>query len=110
MPFRESDRVEQREALVQAWKSGMYRVADLARRFGVSRPTVYLWIERQASDESLSDRSRTPHQFPHQTDPELMDEVLRLRKEHPYWGTEEAGGGAQIPRTGQGMASAEHGR
>jgi putative transposase len=86
MPFRETDRVEQREALVHAWKSGMYRVSELARRFGVSRPTVYLWIARQASDESLSDRSRTPHQIPHRSDGEMMGEVLRLRKQHPHWG------------------------
>jgi transposase InsO family protein len=86
MPFKETDRVEQREALVEAWKSGTYRVADLARQFGVSRPTVYLWIDRQNTNESLSDRSRAPHQIPHRTDPQLIAEILGLRKQHPKWG------------------------
>jgi transposase len=86
MPFKETDRVEQREALVEAWKSETYGVTDLARQFGVSRPTVYLWIDRQDTNESLSDRSRAPHQIPHRTDAKLMAEVLRLRKQHPKWG------------------------
>ena len=86
MPFRETDRVEQREALVEAWKSGTYRVAELARRFGVSRPTVYLWIDRGSTSDSLSDRSRTPGHIAHRTDPQVMAEVLVLRKRHPRWG------------------------
>jgi len=78
MPFKETDRVEQRQALVEAWKSGTYCVADLARKFEVSRPTVYLWIGRHQANESLSDRSRAPHETPHRTDqhPELLEKVF----------------------------------
>jgi len=86
MPFKETDRMEQREALIAAWKSGMYDVSELARQFDVSRPTVYRWISRDEASESLSDRSRAPHQIPHRTDSELIAEALELRARHPKWG------------------------
>lgn len=78
--------MEQREALIAAWKSEMYDVSELARQFEVSRPTVYRWIRRGEASEPLSDRSRAPHEIPHRTDSELMAEALELRVRHPKWG------------------------
>lgn len=86
MPFKETDRVQQREELVAAWKSGMYGVAELARQFEVSRPTAYLWIGRDQAEEPLGDRSHAARQIPHRTDAELMAKAVRLRKQHPKWG------------------------
>ena len=110
MPFKETDRSEQRKALVEAWKSGTYRVADLARQFGVSRPTVYLWIDREDTNGLMTDRSRAPRQIPHRTDPELIAEVIQLRRQHPKLGTEEAVVGLESARAGGSLAGREHGR
>lgn len=86
MPFKETDRMERRTALVAAWKSELYEIAELAREFEVSRPTVYRWIGRDKANESMSDRSRAPHEIPHRTDSDLMAEAVKLRKQHPSWG------------------------
>jgi transposase InsO family protein len=63
-------------------------IAGLASRFGVSRKTVYKWIERhrQAGQGGLVDRSRRPHRCPHRTPAQVERAVLALRGEHPAWG------------------------
>jgi putative transposase len=86
MPFKETDRAAERLALVEAWESGMYLVADLARQFGISRPTVYLWITRYRAGEPMEDRSRAPHEIRHHTDAEVKAAILRQRRQHPTWG------------------------
>ena len=50
MPFRTTDPVMERARLVAAHLDGLYSVTELADRFGVSRPTVYKWIDRYRTD------------------------------------------------------------
>ena len=63
-------------------------IAQLARRYGVSRKTAYKWIDRyhEAGLDALTDRPRTPHRSPRKTPPEVEDAVLRVRDAHPRWG------------------------
>jgi transposase len=86
MPFEETDRVKEREELIRMWRSGEYAKSELARRFGVSRPTVDLWITRDACNEPLCDRSRAPRHCPHRTEQRIVEHVLAVRREHPHWG------------------------
>src|SRR5665213_497370 len=61
----------------------------LCEEFGISRPTGYLWLKRYRSCErlqELGEKSRRPHRSPHQTDPEIEDRVIALRKTFPDWG------------------------
>jgi transposase-like protein len=44
-------------------------VTEVARRFGVSRQSVYAWLRRHAADQGLGDRSSRPHGCPHQMSP-----------------------------------------
>jgi transposase InsO family protein len=63
-------------------------VAELCRRFGVSRSNGYKWLGRYRSEgpDGLAERSRRPHCSPDRTPQALEAEVLAVRQAHPAWG------------------------
>lgn len=61
-------------------------VAELARRFGISRKTAYKWLARVRADEPLIDRSRRPRSSPTRTDTVIEQALVELRQAHPCWG------------------------
>ncbi len=46
MPWKQTDAMTERVKLITEYLSGNYSVSELSRRFEVSRPIVYKWIER----------------------------------------------------------------
>jgi putative transposase len=88
MPFRTTDPYMERARLVAARLDGLYSVTELAERFGVSRPTVYKWIERHREEgaTALSDRSRRPTSSPAQTPDAVASLLIETRRTHPTWG------------------------
>ena len=88
MPFQTTDPPMERARLVAAHLDGLYSVTELAARFGVSRPTVYKWIERyrDGGAEALLDRSRARRTQHAQTDPEAERLIVEARRAHPTWG------------------------
>ena len=88
MPFLPTDPLMERAHLVALYQDGLYSVTELADRFGVSRPTVYSWIERfrEGGAEALADRSRAPKRSPQQTPPEVEALIVEARQAHPTWG------------------------
>ena len=60
----------------------------LCERHGISRETGYLWKRRYAADgaRGLEDRSRAPHHLAHSTPVAIVDQLIALREQHPYWG------------------------
>lgn len=67
-----------RREMVNAARFGM-PIAEVARRFGVSRPTVYKWLERWRRGESLRDRSSRPRRMPRLTPAAVAARVLAMR-------------------------------
>ena len=63
-------------------------VTDVARRYGVARQTVHVWLGKYATDglAGLVDRSSRPLSCPHQMDPEVEARIVAMRCEHPGWG------------------------
>ena len=58
----------------------------LCREFGITRRTGRKWVERYASQQPLTDRSRRPHTTPTRT-PEAVEQlILALRADNPGWG------------------------
>lgn len=62
MPWKVSSVIEQRLRLVKLLQEGEESLAELARRFSISRKTAYKWLQRYeaAGVEGLRDRSRRP--------------------------------------------------
>src|SRR5207249_11997525 len=63
-------------------------IAELCRRFEISRKSGYKWIHRHSEegDAGLADRSRRPLQFSNQSYRKIEDEVISARQKHPSWG------------------------
>jgi transposase InsO family protein len=81
--------VEQRyQAVLEVLNDGA-TVTDVARRYGVARQTVHVWLRAYATGGlgGLADRSSRPLSCPHQMPPEVEARVVQLRREHPGWGS-----------------------
>ena len=80
--------MEQRVGLVEQWERGEESVAELCRRYGISRKTAYKWWTRwQAGGlEALAERSRAPHRQPNRVSAEWEQAVVEARGRHPTWG------------------------
>jgi transposase InsO family protein len=63
-------------------------IAELCRRFGISRKSAYKWLERFAGEgeAGLGDRSRRPRTTPGRTAEAVRVQLLELRAQHPAWG------------------------
>jgi putative transposase len=88
MPWRGVTVSEQRQRFLEDYKLNYYTVTELAERFGVSRKTAYKWIQRyeQCGQQGFHELSRRPHRCPRETDPAIVEELVKLRKRHPRWG------------------------
>jgi transposase InsO family protein len=79
--------VEQRYQAVLEVLDGA-SVTDVARRFGVARQTVHVWLGLYAGHglAGLADKSSRPLSCPHQMAPEIEVRIVEMRNEHPGWG------------------------
>ena len=84
MPLQEQTIVDLRRQMVEAVMAGV-PIAQVARDFGVSRPTVYEWVRRwdAASEESLADRSHARLTQPERT-PATIERLLIAERKR--WG------------------------
>src|SRR4051812_12907564 len=64
-------------------------VAELSRRFGISRKTGYKWIGRYMAGTELTDRSRRPHRSPNAVAQDMEDFIVAARKVHTRWGPQK---------------------
>jgi putative transposase len=87
MPWRTANVVEQRIRFVLEAQDTFLSFKELCERYGISRPTGYLWLERYEAGEveSLKDRSHRPRSSPNATPEWLQREILALRKRR-RWG------------------------
>jgi transposase InsO family protein len=79
--------VEQRyQAVVEVLEGAT--VVDVARRFGVARQTVQVWLGWYANHglAGLADKSSRPRSCPHQMSPQVEARIVGMRTEHPGWG------------------------
>jgi transposase InsO family protein len=80
--------VEQRyQAVLEVLNDGA-AVTDVARRYGVARQTVHVWLRSYAAEglRGLADRSSRPLSCPHQMAPEVEARIVEMRRAHPGWG------------------------
>jgi len=88
MPWKETDTMKERHLLISDYLSNNYTISDLSEIYGISRKTVYKWIERYKLEgfDGLSDRSRCPRNIPHRTDQARLDICVDVKAQHPSWG------------------------
>ncbi len=88
MPWKETTPVTERMQSLVDWQSGLFTVRFLAERHGVSRKTLYKWIERFEAEgpAGLEDRMRRPRQHPNQTPEAIESAIAEFRRRHPDWG------------------------
>jgi putative transposase len=88
MPWKETCSMDERVRLIALWNEGQMTVSELGRVFGISRKTVYKWLERyeQAGAAGLVDGAPVAHHHPKATPDAMVAALLELRKERPTWG------------------------
>jgi transposase InsO family protein len=70
------------------YRTGLFTVSFLAERHGVSRKTLYKWIERFEAEgvAGLEDQARRACCHPNQTSEEVESAIAAFRRKHPDWG------------------------
>ena len=91
MPWSETSTMEQKRLFIRDYIRGSFGVAELCRRYGISRPTGYKWVKRFEVEgfPGLAERSRRPEGCSHETAIEITEAILELRRKHPYWGAKK---------------------
>ena len=88
MTWTRQDEVTQRTQVLSEYLEGETNVSHLARKYGVSRKTLYKWLRRHRAGgwSALQDQSRAPHQSPQTLAPEVVEAIIALKKRWPLWG------------------------
>ncbi len=80
--------IEDRLQFIEECKSEEWSMAEVCRRFEISRRTGYKWLARYDAEglEGLKDRSHAPHHIPSKVIDEVEDSIVEARGRHPHWG------------------------
>lgn len=87
MPWQTRNKMDLKRDFVElACREGAC-MAELCRRFGISRPTGYQWLKRYREHgvEGLAELSRKPHGCPHQCSAEIEALIVEARHLRPIW-------------------------
>jgi putative transposase len=84
----ESSVMDERLQFIEECKSQEWSMAEVCRRFEISRKTGYKWLDRYESGgaDALKDGSHAPHSNPRQVLEEVEDAIVEARGKHPHWG------------------------
>src|SRR6266581_3540397 len=87
MPWEERSLMDVRLRFVQDVHRPGWSVAEVCRRYQVSRKTGYKWLERygKAGPAGLVDRSHRPYTCPHATPTVVVQQILALQRRY-RWG------------------------
>src|SRR5512140_71367 len=88
MPWKEASAMSLRLEFVLLALQPDANIRSLCRRFGVSAPTAYKWIDRyrDSGATALVDQSRRPKYSPFRTPESLEQMIVRMRSEHSWGG------------------------
>jgi transposase InsO family protein len=88
MPWKERKALDERREFLKEWSRQEESLAELCRRYAISRPTAYKWIDRYecGGEAALEQQSRAPLHHPQAISASVADCVLQVRARHPRWG------------------------
>ena len=80
--------MEERARFVLEVEKAEMSVAELCKRYGVSRKTGYKWIRRYWAEglDGIRERSSRPNRCPHKTNQEWEERIILERVKHSSWG------------------------
>ena len=81
MKWRSQTVEEGRARFVLEAQNSFLTHSELCRKYEISRPTGYKWLERYEHEglDGLKDRSHRPHSCPHRTSEAVVERILELR-------------------------------
>jgi transposase InsO family protein len=88
MPWKETGALEIKRELINDWLKKEHNITDLSTSYGVSRKTIYKWIERfrLRGVEGLEELSREPLSHPNATPIGIAEMILDLKRRKMKWG------------------------
>jgi putative transposase len=88
MSWKTTHPEQEKEQFILEHCGGDYGVAELARRFGISRKTAYKWLTRFAQEGAagLQERSRAPRAHPNELPEAMVMQILELKARWPRFG------------------------
>ena len=86
----ETDVVTERRRFIEDVRSARWTMSELCTRYGISRPTGYLWVARYRAEggDGLRSRSPAPHHCPHQLAHAIEMQLIAARRRHG-WGAKK---------------------
>jgi transposase InsO family protein len=78
--------MELRKQFIDEYMQRETSLAELCRRYGVSRKTGHKWVARFLEGCELGDRSRRPHKSPTAVAAWLEEAIVTARRQRPRWG------------------------
>jgi transposase InsO family protein len=92
MPWTEVSVAEQRLEFVMLARRRETTMTVLCRRFGITRQTGYKWLGRYEEGGAaavLEEQSRRPQHSPRETEAQLSERIVELRRQRPDWGAKK---------------------
>lgn len=88
MPWQETSVMQVRQEFVTMAQHDGVSMAELCRRYGISRKTGYKWLARYDAGgrPALRERSHASHSCPHRIAAEMAELLCAARVAHPSWG------------------------
>ena len=68
--------------------TGIYRISELAKQYGISRKTAYKWLQRfeEEGPAGLVGRPPVADEIWNRTPPGVEEHLVTFRRQHPAWG------------------------
>jgi len=88
MPWKEIKPMDQKVKMISDWVERDDNVTALARKYDLSRKTVYKWVTRYEAEgiDGLKDQSRAPKHCPNKTPDDVINILVREKYKHRRWG------------------------
>jgi transposase InsO family protein len=79
MPWKTMGAMDQKIRLMADWQTEHFSITDLSQKYGLSRPTIYKWLERyeEFGIDGLRDQKRTPLYRPNQTRDDIIELIVK---------------------------------
>ena len=88
MPWKETDKMEQKEQFIAEMLAKEIPFKTLCAKYGISEKTGYKWKKRffERGNAGLYEQSRAPQNHPNGIDGDTAAELIAIKLAHSAWG------------------------